>query len=112
MKFSKFLASLIISYFFFSPLNLNAQISNTWIGGSPGHETDWNYYKNWSLNRVPDWTMDVIILDVSSSTHHYPEIFSGRFEVNSLLTSPQTKLRVSADASLAVLSEGKAWFRR
>jgi len=105
MKNLNIIASFIVVFCCFSLCNVYAQRTNTWIGGSPGHETDWNYYKNWSLNDVPDWTDDVIIPDVSSSTHHYPVIKEIEAEINSLTINPKANLHVTAKASLVVLSE-------
>jgi len=52
----------------------SVEAQNIWIGGTPGHETDWNIAKNWSENRVPDWTEDVIIADVSTISGYFPVI--------------------------------------
>ncbi|MFZ4475033.1 MAG: hypothetical protein ACOYPR_07570 [Saprospiraceae bacterium] len=61
-----------------------AQTKNTWKGGAPGHESDWNHYKNWSLGKTPDVFDRVIIPDVSASTRKYPIIKAGEFEVLSI----------------------------
>ncbi len=63
---------------------LSAQITNSWKGGTPGHETDWYYFKNWSLNKVPDAFDRVVIADVSTKTNRYPVISSGVVEVLSV----------------------------
>ena len=104
MKNQKILSILFILSFL-SISSIYSQRINTWIGGSPGHETNWNYHKNWSLNEVPDWTSDVIIPNMSSSARHYPKIKEGEAEVNSLRIFPGAKLHVSVDASLLVLTE-------
>ena len=75
------------------------QAQNSWKGGTPGHETEWNVAKNWSENRVPDWTDNVIIADVSTCSRYYPVINS---EVE-----PIAHLEIHSNASLAILSKGK-----
>ena len=61
-----------------------ALTQNVWIGGAPGNPTAWENPRNWSLNRVPDWSLHVIIPDVSSQGGHYPEISSFLEEIPSL----------------------------
>ena len=42
---------------------------NSWIGGTPGAENEWNNPKNQSENKVPDWSDEsVIISDISSQS--------------------------------------------
>ena len=62
----------------------SAQKNNTWRGGTPGHETEWSYYKNWSTGRIPNEFDRVLIPDVSSSTNDYPVIEAEEIEVLSL----------------------------
>ncbi len=64
------------------------EAQNIWIGGTIAHESEWNDAKNWSNNRVPDWTEDVIIKDVSSNSGYFPIIDSkvepiAHFEIQS-----------------------------
>ena len=77
--------------------SVNAQ--NIWIGGAPGQETEWNVAKNWSENRVPDWTQDVIIADVSTSSGYFPIIED---EVE-----PIAHLEIQSNAILTIHPEGK-----
>ena len=77
--------------------SLEAQ--NIWCGGTPGNETNWNVAKNWSDNRVPDWTKEVIIPDVSTCSGYYPIIDS---EVE-----PIAHLEIQSNARLTILPKGK-----
>ncbi len=74
--------------------SLQAQTTNVWKGGFPGHETDWNQNRNWSLGKTPGVFDRVIIPDVSSSTQKYPIIKEGEIEVQSL------EVRVGASLTL------------
>ena len=75
--------------------SLQAQTTNVWKGGFPGHETDWNHNRNWSLGKTPDVFDRVIIPDVSTSTLKYPIVKEGEIEVHSL--------EVQSGASLTLL---------
>jgi len=77
--------------------SLKAQ--NIWCGGTPGNETNWNIAKNWSENRVPDWTKEVIIPDVSTCSGYYPIIDS---EVELI-----AYLEIQSNACLTILPKGK-----
>jgi hypothetical protein len=77
--------------------SLEAQ--NFWCGGTPGHETDWNVAKNWSENRVPDWTKNVIIPDVSTCSGYYPVI--------DCEVEPIAHLEIQSNACLTILSKGR-----
>ena len=59
----------------------SAQKTNVWHGGTPGHETDWSFFKNWSTGRTPSEFDYVIIPDVSTSTNDYPVIRTGEVVV-------------------------------
>lgn len=72
---------------------------NIWKGGTPGQETSWDVAKNWSKNRVPDWTDDVIIVDVSSC--------SGVFPVIENEVEPIAHLEIYGNAKLTILRKGK-----
>ena len=87
----------IIALFYICSASVEAQ--NVWCGGTPGHETDWNVAKNWSGNKIPDWTKTVIIPDVSSCGDYYPVIKS---EVE-----PISHLEIQSNASLTILASGK-----
>ena len=72
---------------------------NYWVGGTPGKESDWNTAKNWSQNRIPDWTQDVIIPDVSTQSGYFPIIDSD--------VDPIPHLAIYSNAILTILREGK-----
>jgi hypothetical protein len=79
--------TLIFSILFFaaSPFMLRAQTTNTWKGGFPGHETEWNNSRNWSLGKTPNAFQRVIIPDVSTTTRRYPVVAAEtEIEVQSL----------------------------
>lgn len=59
----------------FACIAITAFGQNTWVGGTIGAETDWNNPKNWSLNHVPDWTDEVVIIkNVNAQSAYYPVI--------------------------------------
>ncbi len=41
-------------------LDYNTHSLNIWKGGQPGQEANWHVAANWSLQRIPDWTHDVL----------------------------------------------------
>ena len=82
-----------------------AQITNVWIGGSPGHETEWNFHKNWSKNQVPDWSSDVIIPNNYSDHKFYPVVADVDLEVNSLNIHSGAELTIAEDAFLSILND-------
>ncbi len=79
--------------------SLQAQTTNVWKGGFPGHETDWNQNRNWSLGKTPDVFDRVIIQDVSTSTLKYPVVAEGKIDVLSL--------EIQAGASLTLLRSAR-----
>ncbi len=79
--------------------SLQAQTTNVWKGGFPGHETDWNHNRNWSLGKTPDVFDRVIIPDVSTSTLKYPIFKEGEIELQSL--------EIRAGASLTLLRSAR-----
>ncbi|HMX41810.1 MAG TPA: hypothetical protein PKD78_15840, partial [Saprospiraceae bacterium] len=62
-------------------ISANAQVTNSWKGGFPGRENDWNCQQNWSLGKSPDIFDNVVIPDVSTASRRYPIIDSGEVEV-------------------------------
>lgn len=73
---------------------------NSWIGGTPGAETEWNNPKNWSENRVPDWRDDIVIIqNVSSQSGHFPKVTKIAPEIN--------HLKLEGGATLTVEKKGK-----
>lgn len=91
----------IITLFFLS-LNLSAQRTVTWIGGTPGQETNWFCYKNWSNSKVPDEFTDVIIANISTTTFHYPVIKSKEAKVNSISIVSQATLTIEKSGKLTI----------
>ncbi len=79
--------------------SLHSQTTNVWKGGFPGHETDWNQNRNWSLGKTPDVFDRVIIQDVSTSTLKYPVVTEGEIDVLSL--------EIQAGASLTLLRSAR-----
>ena len=94
----KFMRSIFLCFvtFLFAP-DLYAQ--NYWKGGTPGKETDWNTAKNWSQNRIPDWTQDVVIPDVSTQ--------SGYFPIITQTVDAIPHLEIQGNATLTILSTGR-----
>ena len=86
------------------PLDYNTHSINTWKGGHPGREADWNLAANWTLHRVPDWTQDVYIPDLSATARPYP-VLNGRAEVHSLQLVSGAALTITETGSLR-LPEG------
>lgn len=100
---------LIILSIFFLPA-LYGQIQNTWIGGFPGRESDWNCHKNWSKYKVPNEFNDVVIPDTRSTTFVYPVIKKGNIVINSLEMHPGTILHIHNSVNLTILAENDTIF--
>lgn len=83
-------------------INIYAQKTITWKGGTPGMKTDWYCPQNWSTSVVPDEFSNVIIPDVSTSTFAMPVILTGSVEINELYIQPSASLTVSGKATLCV----------
>ncbi len=88
--------TLLIAIFTILSTLTYAQQSVTWIGGTPGNETNWHEARNWSNNKVPNEFSDVVIPNVSSSTFSAPVIMNDRIELNSLQIASNGKLTVSS----------------
>ena len=88
------------SFCFATFLILNTvSAQNYWRGGFPGNENDWNTAQNWSQNKVPDWTQNVIIPDVSAQ--------SGNFPVIKEVVEAIPHLEIQANALLTILDSGR-----
>jgi hypothetical protein len=98
---------LSAAFFFYLSTFLSAQITNTWKGGAPGHETDWHFYKNWSLGKAPDEFSNVFIPDVSSRSLAAPVLEKGSVEINSLFLESAASLTIGREAVLVVLTEAQ-----
>lgn len=98
-------ANLIFSLLFLAcaPL-LFSQKNNTWKGGAPGLENEWNCPKNWSAYSVPDDFTNVFIPDVSSTSLSFPIIKSGLVEINALTIASNAILTVEKGAQLTVFT--------
>ncbi len=94
--------SLIILLTQIVPQNAAAQIANTWKGGTPGQETNWDCSKNWSLGRIPDAFDNVIIPDVTTSARKFPVIQSGSIEINQLDIQSNATLTVQGKVCILV----------
>lgn len=92
-----------ITLLFGSQVTLNAQKSNTWKGGTPGRVNDWYCATNWSNGAVPNEFSNVVIPDVSVSTHAAPELLKGEAEVNALFLHSGAHLTIGQAAALTVL---------
>lgn len=88
--------------FMFTSIAVYSQKTNTWKGGTPGQETEWNCPKNWSAYSVPDEFTDVLIPDVSTTTLANPVLRYGSFEINSLFLESDARLTIKEDARLLV----------
>lgn len=90
----------IVSVFFFLTLAQTIFAQNTWIGGTPGSETDWNNPRNWSLNHVPDnGDLVVLIADVSTQSGFFPVIAQDVPEI--------AFLNIEGGAKVTILTKGK-----
>ena len=83
-----------------------ALTQNVWMGGAPGHPTEWENPRNWSLNCVPDWSRHVIIPDVAMRGDHYPEISSIVEEIPSLEICSGAKVHIQKYGVLTVDGAG------
>lgn len=95
IKTASAITTLLICFF---ASTSSAQRLNTWRGGTPGHETDWNYFKNWSLGKTPDAFDRVLIPDVSSTTRMYPVISNTGVEISSLEIQPGATITILPNA--------------
>jgi hypothetical protein len=101
MKKQIFRALIFVAISLSIAVSANAQIVNGWKGGHPGHETDWHFFKNWSFSRTPDVFDQVVILDVSTTTRHYPVVSPGEeIEVQSIEIQPNAMLTLRHSARI------------
>jgi hypothetical protein len=99
---------LILSFLLLTlTVTVFCQKNNTWKGGAPGLENDWNCPKNWSAYSVPDDFTNVFIPDVSSTSLSQPVIKSGKVEINAIFIASNAVLTVEKDAQLVVLTEAE-----
>ncbi|OWY20894.1 hypothetical protein C7N43_13250 [Sphingobacteriales bacterium UPWRP_1] len=91
---------LSVCFILFSSLAVQAQ--NTWIGGFPGHENDWNFAANWSLHHVPDEWDNVVIPNTATTTFHYPVITNNAGTVASIILGYNSYITVTQTGSLGI----------
>ena len=97
--------TIVLTCVSFATVSL-ATAQNTWIGGTPGAETDWNQARNWSRQHVPDWTDEVVIIpDVSSRSGHAPVIDGDVPPVPSMQINAGATLFISAGGRLTIDGE-------
>ena len=73
---------------------------NSWIGGTPGAEQDWNNPNNWSEKQVPDWSDEIVeIQDVSAQSGYFPIIYQK--------AGPIGHLNLAEGATLTIKEKGK-----
>ena len=94
---------LILSMLF--TFSLFAQNTVSWLGGTPGKETDWSEAKNWSNHKVPDEFSNVIISPRNSGHQALPTI-QGDAEALSIEIHSGASLLISKDALLTIDGEG------
>lgn len=82
---------------------LSAQRNVTWLGGTPGQESNWFCDKNWSNAHVPDEFSNVYINNVSTSTFHYPVIKSKEATALSISIVSEGKLTIEKSGTLSVI---------
>ncbi|MEM6965966.1 MAG: hypothetical protein AAF573_14460 [Bacteroidota bacterium] len=99
-----FAIRVVITILSFWLLVANTTVAqNSWLGGTPGAETEWNNPKNWSENRVPDWRDDVVIIgNVSSQSGHFPKVTEKTPEISHLRLDGGATLTIEKEGSLIV----------
>ena len=80
---------------------ITAQNTVTWIGGTPGQETNWDEPRNWSTNHVPNEDSNVVIA-LSNSSHNAQPIIKNDVEVVSIQILSGGNLTVSEYVKLTV----------
>ena len=85
--------------------DMNAQLQNTWVGGTPGRPIDWNVASNWSRQQVPGAFDDILIPNTTTTTFAYPTI-AGKVEINSLTIESGAKLVILEAGSLKLNRAG------
>ncbi|HAD13845.1 MAG TPA: hypothetical protein DCF33_15570 [Saprospirales bacterium] len=93
----------LIALFSLISLNVKAQKTTIWKGGTPGKPNEWYCPTNWKEGRQPDEFSHVIIPDVSTSTFSYPRIANATIVVASVQCMPGAKLELGKNARLVEL---------
>jgi hypothetical protein len=106
MKYSILLLAAIFFLSIFvqaqTPFSFPLQHEVTWVGGFPGHETDWNVPQNWSDFRVPDEFDRVII---PHKRNFFPEIKAETPAVDAMLVESGAQVTILPDGTLTVTGE-------
>ncbi len=80
---------------------LVSSIARTWVGGTPGHESNWNTNNNWLDHNIPDSTVDVVI---AAGATYYPSIpAAATLYVRDLNIDTNVTITVNAGAKLKVV---------
>lgn len=93
--------NILIILTMLSTTTLVAQTTATWLGGTPGRETNWEEARNWSNYRVPDEFSNVIIKHTNSGHQSQPTI-RGTVEVLSIEIQSNAALIIDVDGSLLI----------
>ncbi|MBL7808384.1 MAG: hypothetical protein JNN28_11230 [Saprospiraceae bacterium] len=97
----------LVALFTLIGMNLHAQRTATWKGGTPGRSSAWDCPTNWKEGRVPDEFTHVFIPDVSTSTFNYPCIKERTVEVASIQLASNALLHLERNATLLELDHLK-----
>lgn len=102
MKKTTFFAAALLLAAILCPNLTHAQKQNVWKGGTPGHATDWNCPRNWSLGFVPDWTCVAIVRASQAETPWYPVIDRVAEAVQALQVCAGARLEIGPAGRLEV----------
>lgn len=80
--------------------SITAFAQNIWLGGAPGHETDWMEARNWSKQRVPGWEDNVVIPHLWHDS--YPEISTSVPAVAHLEVEGGARLNITGEGYLPI----------
>lgn len=102
--------TIIIFLSMISATSVFTQNQITWVGGTPGQETDWMTAKNWDQNKIPDEFSNVIIKQ-NNSGHFSQPTLDQETVIASLELQSRAQLTIKKDGTLvidgeAVYSEG------
>ena len=71
---------LTLTLAFICSLNISSQNTIHWLGGTPGHESEWNEPRNWDANRVPIES-DKVIISNRNNGHFKQPVISGEVQI-------------------------------
>ncbi|MFT4679716.1 MAG: hypothetical protein ACI943_001795, partial [Gammaproteobacteria bacterium] len=81
-------------------MTILAQTENVWMGGTIGHEADWNTARNWSEGFVPDEDSYVII-----NLHNSQPVINGEAIAASVEVRSGAQLTIANEAQLLINGE-------